>query len=137
MQIRTIEQAREWRAKQELNIAALPDKEASRFPELHQKMKYNGEEISAGTRIKWDNEIKRAAVTLWDTVENNPDNSPTLWETLEYVNGVRKIIENMTAGMAFSLNEEGWWQGKIYISQMYGNVFTPVTAPEQWKLKEE
>lgn len=134
--IRTLEEAREWRKKQEAGAAALADREASMLPEIHRTMNYDGTLIEAGTRIRWGDRLKRASVALWDREENNPDNAPTLWEDIQYVDGVRVIVENMSAALAFSYLEEGWWDGAVYISQMNGNVYTPVTAPEQWELKE-
>lgn len=136
MAIRTLEEAREWRKKQETGAAALADREASMLTEIHRGMNYDGTLIEAGTRIRWGDRLKRASVALWDREENNPNNAPTLWEDIQYVDGVRVIVENMPAALAFSYLEEGWWDGKIYISQMHGNVYTPVTAPEQWKLKD-
>lgn len=134
--IRTLEEAREWRKKQEAGAAELSDREASMLVDMAPQMNYDGSLIEAGTRIRWGKKLKRASVALWDREENNPDNAPTLWEDIQYVDGVRVILENMSAALAFSYLEEGWWEGKVYISQMNGNVYTPETAPNQWKLKE-
>ena len=62
----------------------------------------NGELISVGTRINWNGVVKRAAVDLWDTEENNHGNAPTLWEYILYRDGYRIIPEVITAGMAFA-----------------------------------
>ena len=134
--IRTLEEAREWRKKQEAGTSILADREASMLVDMAPNMKYDGSLVEAGTRIRWGDKLKRASVALWDREENNPDNAPTLWEDIQYVDGVRVIQENMSAALAFSYLEEGWWKGKVYISQMQGNVYTPETAPNQWKLKE-
>ena len=134
--IRTLEEAREWRKKQEAGTSILADREASMLVDMAPNMKYDGSLVEAGTRIRWGDKLKRASVALWDREENNPDNAPTLWEDIQYVDGVRVILENMSAALAFSYLEEGWWEGKVYISQMNGNVYTPETAPNQWKLKE-
>lgn len=136
MPIRTLEEAREWRKKQETGAAELFDREASMLVDLYPPMRYDGKLIEVGTRIKWKDKLKRASVALWDREENNPDNAPALWEDVLYADGVRVIVENMPAALAFSYLEEGWWRNQVYISQMHGNVYTPVTAPEQWKLKE-
>ena len=71
-----------------IGSASLEDKEASKTPELFGKLNENGELIKAGTRINWNGTLKRASVDLWDTKENNPDNAPTLWEDIEYKDGV-------------------------------------------------
>lgn len=134
--IRTLEEAREWRKKQETGAAALADREASMLVDMAPGMKYDGLLIEAGTRIKWGKRLKVAAVSLWDREENNPEKAPNLWEDVMYVDGIRVIEENMSTAKAFSYLEEGWWKERVYISLMQGNVYTPETAPEQWKLKE-
>ena len=134
--IRTLEEAREWRKKQEAGTSILADREASMLVDMAPNMKYDGSLVEAGTRIRWGDKLKRASVALWDREENNPDNAPALWEDVQYVDGVRVILENMPASLAFSYLEEGWWKERVYISLMAGNVYTPETAPNQWKLKE-
>lgn len=136
MPIRTIEEAREWRKKQETGAAALADREASMLVDMVPGMKYDGSLIEARTRIKWGKRLKVAAVSLWDREENNPENAPGLWEDIMYVDGVRVIEENMSAAKAFAYLEEGWWKERVYISLMAGNTYTPEIAPKQWKLKE-
>ena len=89
--------------------------------------------IPAGTRINWNGSIKRAAVDLWDTEENNPDNSPLLWEDLNYKEGYRVIPETITVGTAFALGERGWWDGVLYESLLAANVYTPAVYPAGWK----
>lgn len=98
------------------------------YPELDN----DGELIKAGTRIKWKNVLKRAAVDLWDTTENNPDNAPSLWEDISYRMGYRIIPEVITAASAFTLDECGWWNGALYKSLMASNVYTPDQYPAGW-----
>lgn len=103
------------------------------YPELNE----DGELIKSGTRIKWNGVLKRAAVDLWDTKENNPENAPTLWEDLDYVDGYRVISDVITVGTAFSMNERGWWKGSLYQSNIANNVYTPEQYPAGWKLVEQ
>ena len=112
---------------------SLSDQEISLCPEFAHTMAYDGGLISYKTRINWNGSIKMAALNLWDWEENNPDNNPTMWTDIEYVEGIRKIKENMTAGEAFSLGEKGWWKGSIYESTYNGNVYTPEQYPDGWK----
>lgn len=99
------------------------------YPELNE----DGELIKSGTRIKWNGILKRAAVDLWDTSENNPDNAPALWEDIEYKNGYRMIPETITVGTAFALGEYGWWNGVLYKSLLNANVYTPDAYPAGWE----
>ena len=87
---------------------SLDDKTASTAATLFPRLKENGELVKAGTRINWNSVIKKAAVDLWDTQGNNPDNAPTLWEDIPYRNGIRIIPETITAGTYFTEGEYGW-----------------------------
>jgi len=112
------------------------DKTASIAPELYDRMRYDGDLIKAGTRINWHGTLKRAAVDLWDTQENNPVNAPTLWEDIAYRKGIRIIPDVITAGTAFAKGEQGWWKDVLYESVMDNNVWTPDAWPDGWKVVE-
>lgn len=117
-----------------LASASLDDKDASKTPELFGKLNQNGELVKAGTRINWNGFLKRAAVDLWDTKENNPDNAPTLWEDITYKDGIRIIPEVITAGTAFMKDERGWWKDVLYTSLLDNNVWTPEANPSGWAI---
>lgn len=128
-----IEHARLQRGLIEKSVQTLDDKEASTIPELFGTLKEDGALVSAGTKINWNGTLKRAAVDLWDTVENNPYNAPTLWEDIEYKDGIRIIPETITAGTAFAKDELGWWHDVLYKSLIDANVWTPDAYPEGWE----
>lgn len=128
--------ARKLRPLIEEGSASLDDQTASEGVELFPQMKYDGALIKGGTRINWNSTIKRAAVDLWDTEINNPENAPSLWEDIAYINGVRIIPETITATLAFKLDELGLWEGKVYRSKRDGNTFNPSVTPEWWELTE-
>lgn len=115
----------------------LDDATASQAALLFPFLKENGSLVESGTRINWKGVVMRAAVDLWDTAENNPDNAPELWEDILYVNGIRVIPEVITAGLAFGEGEQGWWQGELYTSLLDSNVYTPEAYPEGWEKVEE
>lgn len=114
----------------------LDEKSASETPELFDKMRYNESLIKVGTRINWFGTLKRAAVDLWDREENNPENAPTLWEDINYKNGVRIIPDVITVGTMFSKDEEGYYNDKIYVSLIDNNVWTPDVYPQGWSEKQ-
>ena len=124
------------RAIIETAAASLDDKTASTAPTLFPRLKQDGSLIKAGTRINHNGSIKRAAVDLWDTVDNSPDNAPTLWEDILYRDGYRIIPDVITAGTAFALDELGWWGDKLYKSLLSANVYTPEQYPNGWELQE-
>lgn len=128
-----IENARKFRKGLRSIAPTLDDAQASTVPQIFDSMKYDGSLIKAGTRIKWGNGLKRASVDIWDTKENNPDNAPTLWEDIAYRDGFRIIPEVITATLAFSEDEYGWWGDKLYRSKVNGNVYNPDVYPDNWE----
>lgn len=132
----TVEKARQLRSLIEAAVANLSDSDASMGAELFPRLKEDGSLVNSGTRINWNGVIKRAAVDLWDTAENNPDNAPSIWEDLQYRDGYRIIPENITVGLAFAENECGWWNGVLYRSKNAANVYTPEQYPAGWELVE-
>ena len=109
------------------------DAVASETVIAYPKLKENGSKIKAGVRINWKGVVKKAAVDLWDTKENNPDNAPILWADLPYKDGYRLIPDTITVTEAFSEGECGWWDGVLYRSKVNANVFTPVAYPDNWE----
>lgn len=109
------------------------DKTASIAPELFGRLKEDGSLVEHGTRINWKGSLKKAAVDLWDTAENNPDNAPELWEDILYRAGYRIIPGVITVGLAFSKDELGWWGDVLYRSKVDSNVYTPDQYPKNWE----
>lgn len=132
-----IERARQLRKIIELAMTSVDDKVASEAVELFPDMKYDNSLITAGTRINWNGVVKRAAVDLFDTELNNPDNAPTLWEDIVYREGYRIIPEVITPGTAFAIDELGWWNDQLYKSVMDSNVYNPDQYPDGWVLYSE
>ena len=127
-------EARKFR-KAMLNIApTLDDALASTAPDMFPRLKGDGSLVKAGTRINWNGTVKKAAVDLWDREENNPDNAPNLWEDIAYRDGYRIIPEVITATLAFSKGEYGWWGDALYRSKVDGNVYTPAVYPDNWEM---
>ncbi len=135
--ISMIERAYQLRPIIEQAIAGVDDKLASEGVELSPALKQDGSLVKSGTRVNWHGVLKRAAVDLWDTAENNPDNAPALWEDILYKDGIRIIPEVITVGTAFAKGELGWWKDEVYESLIDANVYTPEAYPAGWKKKEE
>ena len=108
------------------------DAQASKAVQIYPTLKQNNTLVQVGTRINWNGQLKRAAVDLWDTAENNPDNAPALWEDINYREGYRIIPEVITVGLAFALDECGWWGDTLYKSKIDINVYTPEAYPQAW-----
>ena len=116
--------------------ASLDDKDASMSVELYPHLKYDGSLIEPYTRINWRGEVLKDAAALWDTVENDPDHAPNLWQKLDYRDGIRIIPEVISLAQAFSKDELGWWGDVVYKSKKDMNVYPPPQAPDDWELVE-
>lgn len=105
-------------------------KEASEGTELFPKMNYDGALISAGTRINWKGIVKKAAVDLWNTEENNPDNASDLWADIDYRAGYRVIPSTITVTLCpVRMNMVG---GKmIYISLLWIITYTLLNSNQE------
>ena len=121
----------------EMASTSLDDKTASTASMLFPKLKQNGALVSTGTRINWNGTIKKAAVDLWDTAENDPDNAPSLWQDIEYKEGYRIIPDTLTVTTAFAKDECGWRNGVLYRSLVDSNVYTPAVYPAGWEEAKE
>lgn len=131
-----IEKARELRGLIETAVQSLDDKSASKAPTLYPRLKQDGSLVKAGTRINWGGTVMKAAVDLWDTEQNNPDNAHTLWAKIDYRDGYRIIPETITVTTAFSEGEYGWWGDVLYMSKVNSNVYTPAQYAANWKVVE-
>ena len=128
------EHAYKLRAMIEKASASLDDKDASMSAELYPHLKQDGSLVEAGTRINWKGKVLKAATSLWDTEQNNPNNAPNLWEYLQYRDGIRIIPEVIYLAQAFSKDELGWWGDVIYRSKVEANVYTPAQYPDNWEV---
>ena len=108
------------------------DAQASSAVSIYPTLKQDGSLIKSGTRINHNGTIIRAAVDLYDTETNSPENAPVLWETLNYKDGYRIIPEVITVGTAFSKGELGWWNDELYESLVDSNVYTPSQYAPNW-----
>ena len=129
----TRKEAMRLRAIVEQAAASLDDQTASAGAALFPRLKQDGALVKAGTRINWNGTLKRAAVDLWDTPENNPDNAPTLWADIQYRNGYRIIPDTITVTTAFAEGEYGWRGDVLYKSKASANVYTPEQYAGNWE----
>ena len=111
---------------------AATDAQASLTVSVYPTLKQDSSLIKSGTRINHNGTIIRAAVDLYDTETNSPENAPTLWEALNYKEGYRIIPEVITVGTAFSKGELGWWNNELYESLVDSNVYTPDQYAPNW-----
>ena len=108
------------------------DAQASSAVSVYPTLKQDDSLIKSGTRINYNGTIIRAAVDLYDTETNSPENAPVLWETLNYKDGYRIIPEVITVGTAFSKGELGWGNDELYEAVVDSNVYTPSQYAPDW-----
>ena len=130
-----VKRAMELRKSAMFGVVDLEDKQASEVVSLYPTMTYNGKLIKTGTRINFGEILFKAAVDLWDTEANNPENAPNLWEEIQYHNGIRIIPEVITVTTAFAKDELGYWKAdeKVYKSLLDANIYTPAAYPQGWE----
>ena len=128
--------ARELREIIEGAAQEVDEKTISTAPELCRSLRQDSSLIRSGTRINWNGTVKKAAVDLWDNTDSTPDTAPTLWENIDYHDGIRVIPETITATSAFGKGELGYWRadGKIYRAKADGTVWTPAQYPDAWEV---
>ena len=131
-----LEQAKAIRKAMDNLAVNATDAVASTAAIVYPKLKEDGNLVKTGTRINWNGTLKRAAVDLWDTAENNPDNAPTLWEDILYKDGIRIIPETITVGLVFAKGELGWWNDVLYKSLLDANNYNPEQYPAGWEVVE-
>ena len=112
----------------------VPEADISLHPELFPRLKGDGSLVEGGKHINWHGTVKRSRTALWDTVENDPDHAPELWEDIAYRQGIRIIPEVITAEGSFAKDEQGWWGDELYRSKINANVYTPMQYPDGWEL---
>lgn len=117
-------------------VAQSDDATASIMPAMSPKLPHDGRLIKAGTRYNIGGTVYKAAVDLWDTEENSPENAPTLWAKLSYRDGYRIIPETITVTEAFASGERGWWGDVLMESTVGSNVYTPEQYAPNWKAVE-
>lgn len=126
--------------RQRVNSLTIDNQTAGRMIDCFPTMKEvcaEGELIRALTRIRDDKDasvIWRSNVDLWNTTENSPANAPTLWDRIEYHEGIRIIPDTIPATLAWMDGELGWRDGHVYKSGMNGNVYLPGTQGAPWEL---
>lgn len=127
-------EAKRLRAAMTQGSISLDDKTASTAPDMFPRLKEDGSLVQAGARVNWRGKVKKAAVDLWDTAENNPDSAPTLWADIDYKEGSRVIPAVITVATAFSKDELGWWGDVLYRSTVDANVYTPEQYAPNWEI---
>lgn len=123
------------RALIEQAVVSLDDKSASEGASLFPRLKQDGRLVRVGTRINWRGTIKRAANDLWDTVDNDPDHAPDLWDDIEYRDGYRVLTGPISATNPVQPDECCWEQDVLYRNILgVASTYLPSEYPAGWEV---
>lgn len=112
-------------------------KEISLHPDLFPRLKGDGSLVKAGTHINWNGMVKRAANALWDTVENDPDHAPTLWNDIEYREGLRVLTGPIPATNPAQVDEICWYKDDKWRNILgVPSVYLPDEYQDGWEKVE-
>lgn len=130
----TKEEAYKLRSIIEKAAVSLDDKTASEGVMLFPRLKGDGSLVEYGTRINWHGTIKRAANSLWDTVENDPNHAPSMWDDIDYREGLRVLTGQIPATNPVQADEICWYKDQKWrnISGV-PSVFLPDEYPNGWE----
>ena len=114
---------------------AIPDRELATHPDLFPRLKGDGSLIEAGHHINWNGIIKRAANAMWDTVENDPDHAPTLWNDIEYREGLRVLTGPIPETNPVQVDEICWYKDEKW-KNISGvpSTYLPDEYPTGWEV---
>lgn len=133
----TKEEAYKLRSIIEKTAVFLDDKDASEGASLFPRLKQDGSLVKAGTRINWNGTIKRAANSLWDTVENDPDHAPAMWNDIEYREGLRVLTGPIPATTPVQVDEICWYKDEKWRNILgVPSVYLPDEYPDGWEKVE-
>ena len=96
-----------------------------------------GKAYITGDKFRYNNVIYKVLQDHTSQEDWTPDTATSLYVQLILKDEYRVIPETITATEAFALGEKGWWNGVLYESLIEGNVYTPDTYPDGWKIVEE
>lgn len=117
--------------------ASLDDASASNAAELFPALKGDGSLVKVGTRINWHGTIKRATNDLWDTVENDPDHAPDLWDDITYRDGYRVLTGEIPATNPVQPDECCWYKDVLYRNILgVASTYLPDVYPAGWEVVE-
>jgi hypothetical protein len=111
---------------------ALPDELATQYANLYPELMGDGEAVTAGQRRRFQEELYKANVTLWDRPDQWPDAEPSLWTKITQSGGVEDWIQPTGAHDAYNTGDHVMFEGKHYVSLIDGNVWSPAAYPAGW-----
>lgn len=95
---------------------ALPDDLAVQHVDIYPELLGNNEAVMAGQRRRFNNELYKANVTLWDRADQWPDAQPTLWTKITQSGGIEDWVQPTGAHDAYYFGDVRAHKGKVWRS---------------------
>lgn len=113
------------------------DAMASKCASIYPTLKYTGNLIRTGTRIRWGEKLYIAAYDTYDRRNTDPDHDANGWTVLAFHDGYRDIPDAMYTSNMFMKGEIGWRGGSFWRSKIDNNSWTPEMYPAGWEVYTE
>lgn len=130
-----IERARELRRQIEENATILPDETAAAVPELFPAW-YEGMNCVADSRVRYNGVLYKCLQTHDAQADWTPDAAPSLWARvlIEDPNVIPEWQQPDSTN-AYMIGDTVTYHGKVYISLIDNNVWSPDAYPAGWQEK--
>lgn len=128
-----------------MSVSGIADSDASCAPTLfpsYESLLASGKSFTqedVQKRFRFTYGGKLYVVTQAHTMQSDwsPETAVSLYEEVQYKNGIRLIPENITAENPFSAGERGMdADGVIWVSNCDNNVYTPSQYERNWTREE-
>lgn len=129
-----IKRARELRKQIEAGAAAMEDSAAVEYPELFPAWSGAGISYAAGVRLRYDGTLYKVLSAHVSQPDWTPAAAPSLFAKVLIPDAnVIPDWEQPDSTNAYSKGDKVRYNGKIYVSLIDGNVWSPEAYPAGWQ----
>lgn len=129
-----IKRARELRKQIEVGAAAMEDSAAVEYPELFPAWSGTGISYAAGDRVRYDGTLYKVLSAHVSQTDWAPAAAPSLFAKVLIPDAdVIPDWEQPDSTNAYSKGDKVRYNGKVYVSLIDGNVWSPEAYPAGWQ----
>lgn len=115
-------------------LAAVDDNIATHIPEMFPKWNANGVKYEKGDRISYNDVLYKVITAHTSQTTWKPDVSPSLFvKVIDSISGEIPEWQQPSADNAYKKGDKVRYKGRIYISLIDNNVWSPEGYPDGWK----
>jgi hypothetical protein len=134
MPIRTLEQARSWRAKLNSVISTADDETALNNIELFNAWQ-SGIAVTVNQRVRYNDALYKCIQAHTTQEDWTPDITPALWVRVT-LDEWPEWVQPTGAHDAYNKGDKVTFEGTHYISLTDGNVYSPTAYPAGWEAQD-